>query len=242
MHAGFLPQSLNDVTLPNAAPTHHHQVGLAADEVAGGQLFQLHPVKCFRIEGPVEALHSFVLGKAGFPDASRHRAFPPCSGLGSQQPVEKAQVREAFFLRPREKFIQCRSLDRNPQRREVTQAAVTQRGRLIRRLRLHGLHRLPWFHPTAPDTQPWAESLMESGAISRSTVPALRSSTLPWPSAAWPGPPEYAPPQTTRTRDSALRAPGHASDLRGDTQSAGLARAPPRPCRYAEFAAIRRRS
>ena len=39
MHARFLSQRLNDVTLPDAAPADHEQIGLATDEVAGGQFF-----------------------------------------------------------------------------------------------------------------------------------------------------------------------------------------------------------
>ena len=39
---------------------------------------------------------------------------------------QKAQMRKAFFLGPREEFVQGRSFDRNPQSREMAQAAITQ--------------------------------------------------------------------------------------------------------------------
>jgi hypothetical protein len=126
VHARLLPQRLNDVTFPNTAPAHHQQIGPAADEVAGGQRFHLHSVKCSRIEVPVESFQGFALGKARFPDAARHGAFSARAGFGAQQAIQKAEVRKAFFLGPSEELVQGRSFHRNPQSREMAQAAITK--------------------------------------------------------------------------------------------------------------------
>ncbi len=67
-----------------------------------------------------------MLGKAGLADAERHGPFAPRASFGAQQAIEKAQMRETFFLRPRQQFIQRRGMDGNTQRCEVTQAPVTQ--------------------------------------------------------------------------------------------------------------------
>ena len=67
VYAGFLPQSLNDVTLSDSAPTNQNQVAPAPDEIAGGQLFDLHPVERLGIELPVETLQTLVLGEARLP-------------------------------------------------------------------------------------------------------------------------------------------------------------------------------
>src|ERR1700680_241489 len=158
------------MTLPNTAPTDHDQVSPAANEIAGGQFLHLHSVKCFRIEVPVKAFQRFVFGESRFPDAARHCALTPCAGFGAQQPVEKAQVRVAFLLRPREEFIESCGLDGNSQRREVAQAAITQLSRLVRCLRLH---RLSSFPPVAVDTRRWNEGPEESGAESHPTAPVL---------------------------------------------------------------------
>ena len=56
MHAGLLPYRLDDVTFPDPAPADQDQVGAAPDEVARGQLFDLHAVEGFGIELPVESL------------------------------------------------------------------------------------------------------------------------------------------------------------------------------------------
>src|SRR5579859_3089939 len=106
------------MTLPDATPTDHDQIGPAADEIAGSQFFHLHAVEGFWIEVPVEAFQRFGFGETRFPDAARDGALTPCAGFGAQQPVEKAQVRKALLFGSREKLVQSCGLDRNPQCRE----------------------------------------------------------------------------------------------------------------------------
>ena len=100
MYAGPLPQGLHDVALAYAAPADQDQVGTAPDEIAGGQFFNLHAVKGFRVELPVEAFQGFTLGETGLPDAARHGAFAAGASLLAQQQIEELKVGEAFFFRP----------------------------------------------------------------------------------------------------------------------------------------------
>src|SRR5215467_769759 len=106
MQARFLPQCLYDVALAHTAPTDQNEISTAADEIAGGQFFDLHPIEGLRIELPVETFQGFTLRKVRVPNAPRHRALAPCVGLCAQQQIEKTQVREALLLGPREQFIQ----------------------------------------------------------------------------------------------------------------------------------------
>jgi hypothetical protein len=70
-------------------------------------------IEGLRIEVPVECFERLVLGEPGLVDAACHSPFAPGAGLCAQQAVEKAQVREALFFRPRQQFIQRLGLDRN---------------------------------------------------------------------------------------------------------------------------------
>jgi hypothetical protein len=90
-HAGLLPHGLDDMALAHAAPSHQHQIGPAADEIAGGQFLDLHAIEGLRIELPVESFERFVLREAGFPDAAR-------IGLRAQQQIEKLKMRKTFLL------------------------------------------------------------------------------------------------------------------------------------------------
>ena len=98
VNAGLLPQSLNNVTLSDSAPTHQNQIGPAPDEIPRGQFFDLHPVEGFRIELPVEALQRFILRKARFSNPACYGAFATSVGLRAQQQVEKLKMGKVLFF------------------------------------------------------------------------------------------------------------------------------------------------
>ena len=77
MNAGFLAQSLNEVTLSDSAPADQDQVGPAPDEISRGQLFDLQPAEGFGIRVPVEALKRFVLRKVGITTGMQSRLRQP---------------------------------------------------------------------------------------------------------------------------------------------------------------------
>src|SRR5260221_3608012 len=100
MHAGLLSYRLDDVTLADPAPAHQDQVGVAPDEIARGELFDLHAVEGFGVELPVESLQNFLLRKVRFAYAARHPALAAGMSLGSQQLIQELQMGQALFLRP----------------------------------------------------------------------------------------------------------------------------------------------
>src|SRR6516162_55682 len=215
MHAGLLAQRLNDVTLAHAAPAHQDKIGAPADEVARGQLLDLHAIEGLGIELPVEAFQSFVLLKMCVSDASLHRALPACVCLRTQQQIEEMQVRETLFLCPRKQFLQSRGFDWNPQGEKMALAPFTQLVRGSRRrlrCRLFHLHRACSFVPAAVDTPPWSEGPEKFAAKSGRGVPALRWPATPSRSGAAPVRPRYARQPTRRKRDNAPRAPERAPD------------------------------
>ena len=145
MDAGLLPKRLNDMTFSDTAPTDHDQVGPAANKIAGGQFFQLHPVKGLGVEVPVEGFQGFVLGKAGLADATSHGAFAARIGLVAQQPIEKAQMRRALFLARAEKFIERRRFRAGSAASRSGSGSGHAIGRLVMFVVV-----LPWFPRLAP--------------------------------------------------------------------------------------------
>ena len=125
------------MTLPDAAPADHDQISPAADKVGSGQFFHLQSVKRLGIEVPIEAFQGFIVGKVRLPDAPCHGALAPSVGLGAQQAIEKAQMRKALLLRPRQHFIQRRGLDRDSQSGEMSLTASLADKTLPVRLRYY---------------------------------------------------------------------------------------------------------
>jgi hypothetical protein len=92
MDTGFLPQGLNNVTLPNPTPTYQDQIGSTPNEVSGSQLFDLPAVEGLGVELPIEAFQGFVLGEVCLLDATLDGTFAASVGLLADELIEKVQM------------------------------------------------------------------------------------------------------------------------------------------------------
>ena len=89
---------LHDVRFAHAGLTDENQVSVSANEIAGGELFDLKFVESFWIELPVESLESFSFLESGLADASLSGAFTALVDLVSDEIFEKIKVRECFVV------------------------------------------------------------------------------------------------------------------------------------------------
>jgi hypothetical protein len=78
------------------------------------------------VEVPVEPFQGPVVSETGLADATLDGTLSPRVGFGAQQEIEKTQVWQVLSFCSREQFVQSLGLNRDPERRESAQAAITQ--------------------------------------------------------------------------------------------------------------------
>jgi hypothetical protein len=79
--------TFSDTALPN-----HHQVLVAAEELAGSQLLDLGAVDGWGIELPIEIAQVFVFPKAGLSDPPFDGPLPAARRGFSQDELQEVQV------------------------------------------------------------------------------------------------------------------------------------------------------
>src|ERR1700677_3209495 len=121
-----VPQRLDDMTFPDAAPAYHQEIGAPTDEVSCGQFFDLHSIEGLWVEVPVEPFQGLIVSETGLADATLDGTLSPRAGFGAQQEIEKTQVRQVLSFCSCEQFIQSLGLNWDPEGREIAQAAITQ--------------------------------------------------------------------------------------------------------------------
>ena len=124
--AGAHADSLNEMTFPDAGLADEDNIGLPADEVAAGEIFDLQPVDP-RIELPVKGLQCFAFFETGIPNAALDGAVTAGGGLLAQQQIEEQEMRQSLFIGSFEHGIQIIRSDGDSQGFKVAQAEVTQR-------------------------------------------------------------------------------------------------------------------
>lgn len=91
-------QGLEEMTFSDAALPHHDEVLTAADELAGGQPFDLGAVDRLGVELPVEVGQGPVFMELGVANPSLDGPLPTACGRLAQKPFQEVQVREILLL------------------------------------------------------------------------------------------------------------------------------------------------
>lgn len=102
--AGSLADALDETAFTDAALADEDEILTSADEVAGGERFDLDPADG-GIEVPIELGERLKIAEAGVLDAALEAAFTPQSRLVSKQAVKEVEVRQAGVLSLLECFI-----------------------------------------------------------------------------------------------------------------------------------------
>src|SRR3990172_2997275 len=180
------------MALAYAALAHHDEVVPAADEVAGGQLLDLHAIDGGGIELPVEGFQVPGFSKASLADAVLDAAFAPLVGLLADQGFEEFQMREVFALGLSRGRVELLGGQGNLQHLEVFEKTITK---------------FPWIRLTpraaghlrkAPARREigiprWVGAVPADRSAGDAGGDALRRPGYPEPSCAGPGRPGFAP-------------------------------------------------
>jgi len=116
------------MTLADTGLADKDEIGLPADEVAAGELFDLQPVNLW-IELPVKGLQNLAFLKLGFTNTALDGAVPVGRGLLAEQQIDEHQMGQSFFSGAIENGVELGGRDRYSEDFEVAQAEIANRSR-----------------------------------------------------------------------------------------------------------------
>ena len=131
-------QCLKQMTFSDSTLADDDQILAAADEVSGGQLFDLHAVDTGFVELPVEVFERLDLVETGVADAAFDASLAAPVRLPADQQAQEVQVRQGFVFSTPQSFVKLFGGDGDAQRFEVGQELITtvrcRAGKGVRRL------------------------------------------------------------------------------------------------------------
>ena len=121
------------MALSDAALPHHHEVLVAAEELAGGQLLDLGTVDRLGVELPVEVREVPVFAELGLPNPPFDGPLAAAGGRFSEDQLQEVQVRQPFLVGTGQRRVEDLGGEGNLERLGVVQDPLAK---MLRRVRL----------------------------------------------------------------------------------------------------------